>query len=146
MAFMQWSRELDTGISVIDQQHQRIVEFINELAVISSTSRDANEVHRVLAMLIEYTQTHFSYEEKLQERLDYPFLKAHRRVHDIFRRKVDEYQIRAQAGERVIPELLHMLKEWLAKHIKGDDAHYVAMIRSSLGNPIGTIHLAEIEG
>ena len=31
MAFLEWTRDLEFGIPVIDDQHKRIVAFINEL-------------------------------------------------------------------------------------------------------------------
>ena len=31
MAYLHWSSDLDTGIDVIDKQHQRIVDYLNEL-------------------------------------------------------------------------------------------------------------------
>ncbi len=30
MAYLQWSHELHTGIDIIDSQHKRIVEYMNE--------------------------------------------------------------------------------------------------------------------
>lgn len=133
MAYIQWSKDLDTGIHVIDNQHKRIVEYINELDVVNSSGDSAGS-NRILDELVDYTVTHFAFEEDLQENAGYPFLKAHRRVHEIFTRRVVDFQNRAKAGENVTPELLSMLKVWLINHIKGDDADYVELVKQSLGN------------
>ena len=87
----------------------------------------------MLNELVDYTLTHFAFEEELQERAGYPFLKAHKRVHDIFTKRVAEFQKRADAGENVAPELLSMLKIWLVNHIKGDDADYAESVKKMLG-------------
>ncbi|ADE13047.1 bacteriohemerythrin [Sideroxydans lithotrophicus] len=132
MAYLHWSNDLDTGIEVIDKQHQRIVDYLNELNNANDTG-DQTATNHVLNELVDYTLTHFAFEEELQEKAQYPFLKAHKRVHEIFTKRVAEFQQRAAAGENVAPELLSMLKIWLVNHIKGDDADYVESVKKMLG-------------
>ena len=45
-----WSPELDTGIDVIDQQHRRIVDYINALET-ANLARDREAVGQVLESL-----------------------------------------------------------------------------------------------
>ena len=137
MAYMQWTEDLETGIHVIDEQHKRIVNYINELDH-ASQSGSAAEVQQVLEGLLDYTVTHFEFEEELQEKAGYPFLKAHQRVHEIFMKRIAAFRERANKGEDIIPELLSMLKVWLASHIKGDDRDYVESVRSVLGSNAAT--------
>jgi len=132
MAHLHWSNELNTGIEVIDKQHRRIIEYINELDT-AHESGDLTVVNHVLGELVDYTLSHFSFEEELQEKANYPFFKAHKRVHEIFTKRVAEFQKRAANGENVAPEILSMLKIWLINHIKGDDADYVESVVKSLG-------------
>jgi len=132
MAYMQWTEDLDTGINVIDEQHKRIVGYINELDHASQTG-SAAEVQQVLEGLLDYTITHFEFEEELQEKANYPFLKAHKRVHEIFMRRIAAFRERASKGEDIIPELLSMLKVWLSSHIKGDDRDYVESVKKIVG-------------
>ena len=61
MAIM-WSPDLDTGIEVIDRQHQRIVEYINQLEL-TKNHHDRNVMKQVLDDLVDYTQSHFAFEE-----------------------------------------------------------------------------------
>ncbi len=132
MAYLHWSNDLNTGIEVIDKQHQRIVDYLNEL---DNANEGGNQetVNYVLNQLVDYTLTHFAFEEELQERAGYPFIKAHKRVHEIFTKRVAEFQKRSAAGENVAPELLSMLKIWLVNHIKGDDADYAESVKQMLG-------------
>lgn len=132
MTYLHWSHELDTGIAVIDTQHRRIVDLINELNS-ANEAGDTAVTNHVLGELVDYTMSHFSFEEDLQEKANYPFFKAHKRVHEIFTKRVGEFQQRAAAGENVAPELLSMLKTWLVNHIKGDDADYVEAVVQTLG-------------
>ncbi len=132
MAYLHWSSDLETGIEDIDNQHKRIVDYLNELNSANETG-DRNATKNVLNKLVDYTQTHFTFEEALLERANYPFLRAHKRVHDIFAQRVADFQKRADAGEDITPELLSMLKIWLVNHIKGDDADYADSVRKMLG-------------
>ena len=131
MAFMQWSPELDIGVNVIDNQHKRIVEYMNELYD-ANISGGINEISRVLDELVDYTVTHFTFEEELQEKAGYLFSKAHKRVHEIFTKRVAEFQSRSKAGEDIGEELLNMLKTWLVNHIKGDDVDYTPSVKQML--------------
>ena len=131
MAYMEWTRDLESGIPVIDAQHKRIIEFINELDDACQTG-NTEETSHVMEGLLNYTVTHFEFEEDLQEKAGYPFLKAHQRIHEIFMKKVSDIRGRAAKGEDVAPELLRLLKGWLASHIKGEDRDYVESVRKVL--------------
>ena len=132
MAYMHWTEDLETGIAVIDEQHKRIVSYINELHAASETGH-AEATKEVLEGLLDYTMTHFQFEEELQEKAGYPFLKAHQRVHEIFMRRIADFRTRAEKGEDILPDLLSMLKVWLVSHIKGDDRDYVESVSKLLG-------------
>ncbi len=135
MAYMHWSDELNTGISVIDRQHQRIVDYINVLHH-AIEKGDREEIGQVIDQLVDYTYSHFSFEEELMEEAGYPFLRAHQRVHGLFVRRVGEFKKRFQKGEDIGRELHTVLKTWLVNHIKHDDADYAEAVRKHTG--IGT--------
>jgi hemerythrin len=128
---MEWTHDLESGIPVIDEQHKRIIEFINELYD-ARQSGNASETNQVMEGLLNYTVTHFEFEEGLQEKAGYPFLKAHQRIHEIFMKKIADIRARAATGEEVAHELLTLLKGWLVSHIKGEDRDYVESVRKVL--------------
>lgn len=127
MALMSWTQDLETGITVIDDQHKRIIDFINELDDACHTG-NASETNHVMEGLLNYTVTHFEFEESLQEKAGYPFLKAHQRIHELFMKKVAALRERAAKGEDVAPELLKLLQGWLLNHIKGEDRDYIESV------------------
>ena len=63
MAHLDWTSDLETGIQVIDKQHQRIVEYINKLHH-AQQHHSREEVGNVLAELVDYTLSHFAFEEQ----------------------------------------------------------------------------------
>ncbi|KAF1688585.1 bacteriohemerythrin [Pseudoxanthomonas taiwanensis] len=131
MALLLWQDDLNTGIEVIDDQHRRIVHMINQLHQAQTGSSDL-VVGEVLDELVDYTLSHFAFEEELMEEAGYPFSAAHRRVHEVFTKRVNEYRMRFQAGEDVVDELKGMLSRWLFNHIRNDDKAYSEQVRRHL--------------
>lgn len=131
MAHIVWNNELDTGIEVIDKQHRRIVDYINKLHDVQETG-DLKQIGEVLDELVDYTLSHFTFEESLMEEAGYPYIKAHKRVHQLFVKRVNEYLQRFQSGEDITLELLNTLKAWLINHIRNDDNDYSDIVKKNL--------------
>lgn len=126
-----WTTDLNTGIDVIDNQHQRIVHYINQLGdAIEQRSRGA--VGTVLNELVDYTVSHFAFEESLQEEAGYQYAKPHKAVHELFIKRISKYQEKHGAGEDIASQLHSMLSTWLVHHIKKDDMAYVAEVKASI--------------
>jgi len=131
MAYLVWQHDLDTGIEEIDNQHKRIVEMINHLYE-AEQKGDRNEIREVLVDLVDYTQSHFSFEETLMEDAGYRFSRAHKRVHELFIRRVEEYRMRFETGENIVQELRDTLSRWLFSHIRSEDAAYTESVKASM--------------
>ncbi|MFU8925875.1 bacteriohemerythrin [Acinetobacter puyangensis] len=130
---MKWLSEYDTGIEVIDEQHKRIVDYINDLEdVLSMGNYQRFQIQEVLNNIIDYTQSHFTFEESLQEEANYKYRVPHKRVHDLFIRKVESYRERFNAGESIEQELHQLLCSWLINHIKHDDRDYVGAVKENM--------------
>jgi len=126
-----WSADLDTGIDVIDKQHRRIVDYINDLEM-ANGAKDKATVERVLDELVDYTMSHFAFEESLQEEAGYKYAKPHKKVHDLFVRRINEYVERFKLGEDVAENLHQTLTSWLINHIRRDDADYVGAVKINM--------------
>ncbi len=124
---MVWTSELDTGIKVIDGQHRRIVDYINELHDAKETL-DKDKVGDIIGELVDYTVSHFSFEESLMEQAGYPFLGPHKKIHELFVKKVTGFVERFKNGEDVLDDVLMMLQKWLINHIKNEDGDYIEVV------------------
>ena len=131
MAILVWVPELDTGIEEIDKQHRRIVEYINRLYELRS-SPDREALGDVIGEMVDYTLSHFVFEETLIENAGYMFAGPHKKVHELFTRRVSEMQSRFDAGEDVAAELHGMLSRWLFNHIRNEDHGYVDAAKTYL--------------
>lgn len=123
-----WNEKLDTGIDVIDSQHQRIVAYINQLEE-ARLAQDKVRVGQVIEQLIDYTQSHFSFEESMMEEAGYKFLKPHQKVHELFIRRVGTFTVRAAKGEDIAEELQSTLTLWLLNHIANEDRDYAIPVK-----------------
>ena len=131
MTHIEWTSSLNTDIPVIDKQHHRIVEYINNLYDISD-SHDRDEVGHVLNELVDYTLSHFAFEESMMEEAGYPFIAGHKKVHELFTRRVSDFMQRFNMGEDITDELLIVLRAWLINHIKSDDNDYADVVRANM--------------
>ena len=89
-------------------------------------------ITEVIDEMVDYTLSHFAFEEELMEEAGYPFCAAHKRVHEVFARRVGEMRMRFEAGEDVVGELQGMLSRWLFNHIRNDDKAYADQVKQHL--------------
>lgn len=127
-----WTEELNTGIDVIDSQHMRIVDYINQMER-AIERHDREQVGHLLEELVDYTLSHFAFEESLQQEAGYAYAKPHKAIHEAFAKRVIRYQERHAAGEDISRQVYEMLHTWLMHHIKRDDMAYVPDVKASLG-------------
>lgn len=132
MACMEWNQELETGIQKIDSQHRQIVNYINELDE-AIQAGNMEGVRHVIEGVLNYTVTHFEFEEELMQQAGFSGLKAHQQTHEFFMRKVAVLRGRFQEGENVSSLLLSMLKGWIISHIKGEDRDYIVAVKRITG-------------
>ena len=128
---MDWHPEYNTGIEVIDDQHKRILDYINQIDTIAKGT-DRVRVKEILDNIIDYTQSHFTFEESLQEEAGYKYRIPHKRVHDLFIKKIESYRDRFELGQTIEAELHEVLSKWLINHIQHDDADYVGAVKQNM--------------
>lgn len=131
MSHLKWDPVLDTGINVIDQQHKRIVQYINDLYD-AQQKGDRAMVGNVIEELVDYTLSHFAFEESLMEEAGYPFIRPHQRIHKLFTERVNTYVSRFNSGDEVAEDLITMLTKWLVNHIKLEDGDYVTIVQKTM--------------
>jgi hemerythrin len=139
MAKILWTNEFGIGIEVIDIQHRRIVDYINLLDDANTTGHSREEIGVLINELVDYTVSHFGFEESLQEEAGYPFFKVHKRVHGLFIKRVGEFTERFEKGEDISKDLHKLLVGWLLNHIKHEDADYVESVGEFLHRQQGYV-------
>lgn len=59
-----------------------MVKMLNELHRAMKERRDAEVVSKIMKGLLQYTGEHFTYEEGLQKKANYPDLDNHKEIHN----------------------------------------------------------------
>ncbi len=127
MAYWNWDPSLSVGIDIIDNQHQRIIAYLNELSI-AQTDKNQKRVSQVLVGLVDYTVIHFSFEEDLMSQAGYPISVAHKQVHKAFIARIKNYQSQHESGKDITRKLMSELRLWLNNHIKYEDKKYVPYV------------------
>ncbi len=130
MALIHWTEDLKIGIGSIDEQHQKLVAYINELDEVMK-HHDKDEIGLVLDKVISYTVEHFEFEEGLMKEANYHLLEPHKKVHIHFIEKVAAFKQRFDAGQDISEELLTMLENWLVMHIRRNDHGYIEAVKAA---------------
>ena len=123
--YLKWKSDYSVGIASIDLQHQKLIELINSLQTAVDYSTGEHFERRALDELVDYTKTHFRYEEGLMEKNGYADFESHCSEHARMIARVDqvlESYHRDQHG--ALQEALDFLKDWLINHINGTDKQY----------------------
>lgn len=122
MPTMTWSSYFFVGVGVLDTQHRRLFDIMDELDVSMKDGRADGVSRRLLAELLDYTREHFSTEEKMMQSSKFSGFARHRDLHAELTGQVKEFLAREQGGDRAVhTELLSFLREWLAQHIQKED-------------------------
>ena len=123
--FVEWKDEYSVGIDSIDQQHKKLLSLINQLQTAVDYSTGEQFEQEALDELVEYTKTHFTYEEGLMRDNDYPEFEPHKLQHEKMVKEVEkvlsEYQ---QDHDKAMSDAAEYLKDWLVNHINGTDKEY----------------------
>jgi hemerythrin len=131
MALMQWTEALSVHIAEIDKQHQRLITLINQLDDAIHVGNDHDVLGAVLEELLDYTRTHFRYEENLLKTNGYPELEAHKAEHDSLTEKVVFLGDYFKRGENLnTVQIMQFLKIWLEEHIMGVDRTYAEYLNA----------------
>ncbi len=132
MAF-NWSPALETGNQVIDAQHKELIKAINNLLDACRQGQAADKTGPMLDFLTSYTKRHFSDEEALQKKSNYPDFPNHRKLHESFLNVVADLSVELKKNGPtpvVVNKLVRNVGDWLVSHIQKEDVKVAAHLRN----------------
>ncbi|MEN6628887.1 MAG: bacteriohemerythrin, partial [Sulfuricella sp.] len=122
---IQWTEEMSVKVPHLDNDHRFLIALINQLA---SAEKIGNRriAESVLDELINYTLDHFQREDLFLEKMGYPDLSKHKRLHNSFTEVIQDIRWQYLHGFRpkINNEILLFLRNWLSKHILVEDMKY----------------------
>ena len=126
MSLMEWNQKLAVGVTLLDADHQKLVQLINDLYDAMKQGHSKEVLGPILDRLVDYTKYHFAHEERFFEQTQYPGAAAHKREHDTLTKQVLDIQTKYKNGAygTLSLDVMNFLKEWLVNHIQGSDQKY----------------------
>ncbi|MBK9160649.1 MAG: bacteriohemerythrin [Nitrosomonadales bacterium] len=127
-----WDENFNTGIAIIDEQHERLAQLLNRLSSHVAYKSDNLELDAIFDELADYAVYHFQTEEAIwHEHFGEEQLKdEHLEIHDSFSTTVLRLKNNKdnKPAEVIIAEILSFLTRWLASHILETDRHMAKIV------------------
>ena len=84
------------------------------------------------AEMKKYALLHFTHEESILKRKEYPRLKSHIAKHQEFVNKINDIESRLAKGQIVSSlEIAKFLKNWLIEHVKVEDKSFANYFKNN---------------
>lgn len=122
-----WTNNLSVGIELIDQQHKMLIKHLNDLSQSLESEQGPAKVATTLNFLIDYTNFHFTAEEKHMAVNGYPELENHKKQHEEFKKTLAnlEEDLEEEGATRLLADSIDtLLVKWLFEHIRAIDVAF----------------------
>lgn len=132
MAFFAWNDSLTVHVPEVDAQHKTLLGLLNGLHDAQKSGKSKEVMEKTLDGLAAYVLEHFSTEERLMARWNYPGLSDHKRRHQEFVGKVSGFIGEFKAGKAALSmDVKRFLCDWYQQHITQEDRKYSEFARSN---------------
>lgn len=121
---MKWKENLSVGIDKIDNQHKELFDRMNKLILAMREGKGKGEVMDTLKFLEDYVVKHFSEEEELQKKNNYPKYETQHKEHEEFKMSLMDFKNMIEKegiSSAVAIRLQTKMSFWWRKHIKDLD-------------------------
>lgn len=133
-----WSRKIETGVEVLDDQHRQYFSLVNDYlttaAKVTTNDKKHKELVERLNFLRRYAIEHFETEQKIMEETGYPGYQQHLKEHEYFMMHVGElYQQTCdkQQSDKLTREVYFYTLEWFIGHIQFTDMKMVEFLKQN---------------
>jgi diguanylate cyclase (GGDEF)-like protein/hemerythrin-like metal-binding protein len=114
-----WTATHDVGIAMMDKQHRKLADHLNDLAASLRRGDETNIISEKLAATLAHTQHHFESEERLMAQHGFADAAAHREDHA--RLLEDLRRFSTGCDTRSLSLTTRFLQEWMLRHINNAD-------------------------
>jgi hemerythrin len=132
MSKMKWDESLSVGVALIDEQHKKWIEHLGNVQSAIEDHRGMPHVANALDFLVDYTQFHFSTEEKYMAETGYPERESHQAKHEELRNTLADLITDFRdygVTENLSRAIGTLLGNWLKDHIRVVDQSFAAFLR-----------------
>ena len=123
MAQIEWGKEFSVGNAAIDQEHESLIDQINQVYEQLDPPVDGELIESMLADLQDEISTHFALEELLMQEAGFAEYEAHKQDHERLLDQIHDmifHFTEDPDGGREL--LINRLSDWFSHHFKTFDA------------------------
>lgn len=122
-----WSSDFVSGNLTIDAQHKYLFILINDFAKNDADKVSNEEVVAFLTKLYDYCTFHFTEEEELMAKCEYPLIEHHAKLHKDLKKTVKRLLEQSKNDELCIQytAIINFCLIWLNEHIAQEDLTFV---------------------
>lgn len=122
---IEWDSSFSVGVRILDEQHKKIIEIINELLTHSEADVRSETISDLLYKLTQYAHDHFITEEHILSQFGYPDIETQKKDHKAYRIKIVNFCMETVDHKISVPEeLKEYILTWWKSHILVDDMAY----------------------
>jgi hemerythrin-like metal-binding protein len=126
-----WNTRYDTGIKLIDEQHQELFRIVDRLRRLVQEEANRTVVEALLQDLVACSERHFATEETYMERFGYPDLTQHVSEHASMLTSLHELLSRFRESHQAMALMVPTFMEgWLKHHISDGDFGFVTFLKA----------------
>ncbi len=129
-----WTANFETGIALIDEQHKRLVDILNQLAAHLANRSDEIKLNEIFEELADYADYHFKSEEKIWSEYfkDDEWFIDHEHTHGSFIEEIVALKnnLDKESIDDVVYEVVTFLSKWLAYHILDTDKRMAIAVKN----------------
>ena len=135
---IKWSKDYETGVEEIDEQHHILVNTLNEANELLTKDYSLENLQNITRDLLSYALYHFETEEELMQEYDYKGeapkdYENHMKQHRDFSAKVVGVRDSLKAGNLIAQEeLIGFLLNWLINHIDKTDKKFGKFLQTKM--------------
>ncbi|MCF6365325.1 MAG: bacteriohemerythrin [Bacteroidales bacterium] len=120
-----WDEYYSVGYDLIDEQHKKLVDMINELYSSFILGEAQEKAQVIVEEMIKYTDYHFKTEENFFDEYNYPETQEHKNIHASFVNKAVELKEGLESGQITVSyDIMNFLRQWLIDHILKEDKKF----------------------
>ena len=128
---MTWSSLADTGIQMLDEQHQELFGVMERLRRMIEVGAARPLVEALLGDLLACSERHFATEETYMSKFAYPDLPQHVSEHAAMLTSLRELLARFQDSHQAMALMVPTFMEgWLRHHISDGDFGFVTFLKA----------------
>jgi len=117
--------EFKLGIDEVDSEHIKLVEMLNAVHALIREGKKDDARQYFSETLSAYVVEHFANEEAFMERIGYPGLEDHKKIHENFKKSFRELLPKIESfDDRAFRMALTDAFTWIISHIGKTDKKY----------------------